>query len=764
MSPLILKPLPFEEPEQLVWIPLSSSGGMSSVTSRTSNLRDFRNMNESFEGLTGYFAFFEYSSYALVGDGEPERLVGVGVAHDFLDVLGVRPLLGRNFLVEEGAWGARGVAILTHGFWTRRFAADPTIVGRSITLNSQPTEVIGVLPPSFDFASTFTPGSRVDFLLPFPISDETDRWGNTLAMIGRLRPGATVQSAQLDLDGINRRLKEDQPQRWGLGAVVVGLQEHISGKFRSAMLVLAAAAAAVMLIACANLSNLLLARGPKRQKEMAVRSALGATRHRLVRQLLIESLLLSLCGGVFGVLIAFAATRIVAGTSAFSIPMLHAVGIDAAALWFTLGVSVLAGLLLGVMPALQMSDGREATVIRDASRRTSESRRHTRLREVLVVAEMALACVLVVSGGLLLRSFMSVLDVDLGFQPAGAMAWRVDPSRQLGDAAQATVFYDQLVASVQAIPGIEAVGLTDTMPLGRNRGWGIRAKGVFYEEGEAPTFFPRIVDWRYLEAMRIPLISGRYLNAYDTREAGRSMVINQAAADRLFPGQDATGQTALLNGGDEEWQVVGVVADVRHQSLEEASGLEAYMPMTQQLDWGTLEMVVRASLPPASLVRQVRAALLAIDPTMPNGDFQALDAIVDRAVSPRRFILLLLGAFAGTALLLAALGIYGVLSYSVTQRTPEIGIRMALGESGARVLGRVMGRTMALASVGVVIGAVASLAAARLLGSLLYGVAPTDALTFAAVAAILLLVAALAGYLPARRAARTDPMVSLQSA
>jgi predicted lysophospholipase L1 biosynthesis ABC-type transport system permease subunit len=232
----------------------------------------------------------------------------------------------------------------------------------------------------------------------------------------------------------------------------------------------------------------------------------------------------------------------------------------------------------------------------------------------------------------------------------------------------------------------------------------------------------------------------------------------------LFPGQDATGQTVLLNGGEEEWQVVGVVADVRHQSLEEASGLEAYMPMTQQLDWGTLEMVVRSSLPPPSLVRQVRAALLAIDPTMPNGDFQALDAIVDRAVSPRRFILLLLGAFAGTALLLAALGIYGVLSYSVTQRTPEIGIRMALGESGARVLGRVMGRTMALASVGVVIGAVASLAAARLLGSLLYGVAPTDALTFAAVAAILLLVAALAGYLPARRAARTDPMVSLQSA
>jgi predicted permease len=481
-----------------------------------------------------------------------------------------------------------------------------------------------------------------------------------------------------------------------------------------------------------------------------------------MRQLLIESVLLSLCGGLIGVFIAFAATRLVAGTNAFSIPMLHAVSIDGAALWFTLGVSVLAGLLLGVVPALQLSNGREASVIRDASRRTSESKRNTRLREVLVVAEMALACVLVVSGGLLLRSFMSVLDVDLGFQPSGAIAWRVDPSRQLGNVAQANVFYDQLVASVQAIPGVEAVGLTDTMPLGRNRGWGLRAKGVFYEEGENPTFFPRIVDWRYLEAMRIPLLAGRYLNAYDTQEAGRSIVINQAAAERLFPGQDPIGQAVIMNG-DLEWQVIGVVADVRHQSLEEASGLEGYMPMTQQFDWGTLEMVVRSSLPPASLVRQVRAALQTIDPTMPNGDYKSLDAIVDRAVSPRRFILLLLGAFAGTALLLAALGIYGVLSYSVTQRTPEIGIRMALGESGTRILGRVLGRTMFLASVGVALGAVGSMVAARLLGSLLYGVAPTDALTFSAVSATLLVVSALAGYLPARRAARTDPMVSLQS-
>jgi len=760
MSPLMLRPLPFDDPEELVWVANQRSGGMSSVTSRTSNLRDFRAMNHSFDALTGYFAFFEYESYNLVGDGSPERLVGVGIAQDFLPTLGVEPMLGRNFVDEESVWEGRDAALLTHGFWTRRFAADPGIVGTSILLNNEPTEVVGVLPPSFDFASTFAPGSRVDFLRPFPITDETDQWGNTLSMIGRLRPGATVQSAQADLDIVVNQLQESDPDRWGLAASVSGLQDQISGGFRSAMFLLAVAAGAVMLIACANLSNLLLARSPGRQREMAVRSALGASRHRLARQLLLESLILALCGAVIGVFIAYGATQVVAGTTAVKIPMLWAVSVDGTALLFTLGVALLAGVAMGIVPALQMSSGREAAAMNDSSRGSSEGRKSTLIREMLVVAEVALSCVLLVGGGLMLRSFVKVLDVDLGYEAAGAMAWRVDTNQSFEGRTPAVAFYDQLVSDVLAVPGVESVGLTDCMPLGRNRSWGVRALGTVLEDDEYSSVFPRIIDHRYLQTMEIPLRAGRYFSVDDTDGATQVVIINEAAARELFPDRDAVGGILQFSSG--EWEVVGVVGDVRHQSLEQGSGSEMYMPMTQ-LWWGTLEMVIRSPLPPGSLTGGVRAALHTADPTMPTGDFHTLDAIVDRAVSPRRFILLLMGAFAGTALLLAALGIYGVLSYSVSQRVPEIGIRMALGESGGQVLGRVVARTMVLACAGIFIGGVGSFLAARLIGSLLYGVEPTDGMTFLLMAMILLSVAALAGYLPARRASRTDPMVALRS-
>ena len=762
VSPLMLRPLPFDEPDRLVWIANAAEGGMSAVTSRTSNLRDFRERNRSFDAITGYFAFFDYESYNLVGDGQPERLVGVGVAQDFLDVLGVPLLMGRNFVDEEGVWGGRPAAILTHGFWTRRFDADRAIIGRSITLNGEPTTIIGVLPAWFNFASTFAPASRVDFLRPFPISDETDAWGNTLAMIGRLRPGVTVESAQADLDAVIARLKEENPARWGLNGAVTGLREQIAGDFRTALLLLVAAAGAVLLVACANLSNLLLARGQRRGKELAVRSALGADRLRLLRQLSIESLVLAACGGLVGVLIAVGATRLVTATSAIRIPLLDTIAVDGSALLFTLVVTLAAGFLLGIAPVLMLTSGREAATIHDASRGSTESRRSAAVREVLVVAEVALACILLVGVGLLLRSFAGLLDVQLGFQPAGVMTWRVDTDRNFENRVAAVAFYDQVIASVAAVPGVEGAGLTDTPPLGRNRGWGIRARGVVYAEGQMPSAFPRMVDSGYLDVMRVPLRAGRYFTPQDGPRSDNVIILNETAARTLFPGEDPIGRLVITAGGEDR-QVVGVVADVRHRSLEQESGLEMYMPITQSPDFLGLTMVVRSQRPAASLVTDIRAALSDVDAAMPTGDYQSFDAIVDRSVSPRRFILIILGTFAGAALLLAGLGIYAVLSYGVSQRIPEIGIRMALGESAAQVRRRVVGRTMLLAGTGVLIGAISSLVLARLIRSLLFGIEPTDALTFIAMAAILLAVSAFAGYLPARRASSTDPLVALRS-
>ena len=760
MSPLMLRPLPFREPERLVWIANSGKGGMSSVTSRTSNLRDYRRYARSFDGLTGYFAFFDYGGANLVGDGPSERLIGVGVAQDFLSVLGVRTLLGRNFTTEEGVWNGPRVVILTHGFWVRRFAADPSIIGRKLTLDNEPTEVVGVLPPSFDFQSTFVPASRVDFMYPFAIADETDRWGNTLAIIGRLKPGATVQSAQAELDQINKRLKEENPRRWGLGAVVSGLRDHIAGGFRAPLLVLAAAAAAVLAVGCANLSNLLLARAPQRAKEMSVRSALGATRGRLLTQALTESLILATCGGAAGALLAFWITRWVAGISGVSIPMLRTISVDSTALGFALAVTLLTGLVVGLAPALQVSQGRESGALNDASRGSSEGRRSAAVREILVIAEVALACVLLVGGGLLLRSFVRVMDVDLGFRPEGTVVWQLSSQRPFPNDTARVAFFEDLVARVGGVTGVEGVGLTDTPPLGRNREWGLAAKGVTYEEGQWPSAFPRLVDNRYLQVMRIPLVAGRHFTRDDHARAAKVIILNQTAAAKLFPGQDPIGRAVRV---DEERQVVGVVSDVRHQSLEQSSGNEMYIPLAQTSYGGTLAMVVRSPLPAASLAGGVAAVLRAADPAMPTDDFQTFGAVVDRAISPRRFVLLILGAFAGTALLLAALGIYAVLSYSVSQRVREIGIRMALGESAARVQRRVVARTVLLAGSGVAIGAVVSFGASRLLRSMLYGVGPNDAVAFAGTALVLMAVSALAGYVPARRASTVDPMVALRA-
>ena len=766
LEPLVLAPLPFDDPEELVWISNAAppgSRGLSSLTSRSGNLRDFRARTRSFEGLTGYNAFSDQAAYTLTGVGEPERLVGFAVAHDFLDVLGVEPLRGRGFTAEEGLWDGPPAVVLSHGFWRRRFAADPEIVGSTITLNDSPRAVVGVLPPTFDFASIFDPGATVDFLLPHPVTDETDRHGNEMFFLGRLRDGISPEVAQADLDAVIDGLRAEQPNRWGLGARVTPLREQIAGPFESALALLVAAAATLLLIVCVNVTNLLLSRAPGRAREVAVRKALGAPRRRLARQLVLEVVLIALLGALVGTALAWAATTAVAGTAGLRIPLLDGVRLDPAALAFGIGVALLTGLLVGVVPALHVTEGGEADILREGGRGGGVSRRTQRLRDSLIVAEVTLACVLLVAGGLLVRSFRAVLDVDLGFEHEDAVAWQLNPSADFESAEEEIAFYATLTQTVETLPGIESVGLIDALPLGRNRGWVGSIGGASEEdERERFDFFPHLVDPGYFEAMRIDLIAGRNFTPDDTRASPRVLIINESAAKRLFPGEEAVGRR-IWQWQPEPWEIVGVVRDVRHLSPEAESGIQIYMSTAQMSDFRTLDMVVRSQLPPEQVVATVGPALRALDPAMPTGEFWTLASTVERSVSARRFTLAILTAYGAAALLLAGLGIYGVLAQAVAERTREIGIRMALGASAPEVMRSVVGRTLLLSAAGVALGAAFSAALGRLVDSLLYGVGSGDPTTFAATALVLLAVALAASALPAVRAVRTRGLQALRT-
>ncbi len=762
VNTLLFRPLPFSEPENLVWIAnTGTSGSLSSVTLRTSNLRDWRRLNTSFEAMTGWFEFYDYLSYIMTGEGEPEHVVGVGVVPDFVETLGIPLELGRNFSTEESLDNGPPAIILTHDFWRRRFGADPGLVGRSITINNTPTTVIGVLPAGFDFGTVFTPGTPIDFLNPFPVSDATDGWGNTISVIGRLKPGVSIAAAQAELDQINARLQEADPDRWGLDAAVSDLRTRITGRFERALLVLSCAIGVVLLIACTNLSNMLLARAMARRREIAVRSALGAGRARLVRQLLTESLILSVGGAVVGIGVAYLITRAVSATNAVSIPLLEAVSVDTTALLFTVIVTLVTGLLFGIIPAFRISRTREHEALKDTGRGSSQSRGRVRLREVLVSAEIALAALLLVGAGLLLRSFVTLLEVDLGFDPAGAVTWRIETNRPFDSSAERLAYNEDLIRRITALPGVETAGLTDCLPLGRNRAWGIAALGEDDEQLQQTVALPRIIDHRYLSTMRIPLVSGRDFTMHDTRESERVIIVNETLARRLWPGEDPLDKMLLVG---RAYRVIGVVADVRHSSLEESAGLEMYLSIAQQSAISAVDLVVRSRLAPEALIPAVRTVLHDFDATLPTGEYRTLDEIVDLAVSPRRFILLLIGAFSGVALLLAALGVYGVISYSVTQQVPEIGIRMALGATAGRVQRGVLGRTLLLAGAGIVVGLAASLILTRLIEALLYGISPTDPLTLAGMVVVLVLIAVAAGFIPARRASRIDPVSVLGSA
>jgi predicted permease len=757
INALLLRPLHFRDPGQLVWI---SNG--ENYSTQAEHYSDLRDQNQSFSDLVGWSGTYSSGDKELTGTGEPERLTSVPVTENFFPLLGVEPSIGRSFTREEcqGKYRAPPAMLLSYSFWRRRFASDPNVVGQKLMLNNQSVMVVGVLPASFDFASVFAPGTPIDIFIPWPLTDKTKPAGNTMAIVGRLKPGATVEGAQAEFTVLAKQLESQHPERNPIRPRLVPLEQHVSGQVRPALLVLMCAVGVVMLIVCANLSHLQMARMGTRQKEMAIRAALGAGRFRLLRQVLTESVTLSCCGAALGLILAVVGTRELAHLNAFNLPLLESVRVDGSTLAFTLLAAVAAGVLFGLAPALQVPAYKLREGLQDAGRESSGSSRHGWFRDGLVVSQFALACVLLVGAALLIQSFLRVLDVNLGFQPERAAALRIDPSFRIPSLAQQNSFIDDVLHRARSVPGIAAAGIADVLPLDGDRSWQVSGKGQVYEKGHHPEAFIRVVSDGYFEALGIPLKSGREFTESDRASSEPVVMVNETLARTLWPEQDAVGQMMTQDGGR---RVVGVVADVHHGGPERLGGSEMYLPMRQTGDYAAMRLVVRTALPPDSLAAGIRTALRPIDPNLPVSEFQTLQRLVDKVVSPRRFLVILLSGFAGFALLLASLGIYALISYSVNQRTKEIGIRMALGANSGLVLRGVLRRTLRLALAGVALGTLGSFALSKWIESLLFGTTPTNPAVFSGVGLLLCAVALAAAYVPARRASRIDPIVALRT-
>ena len=773
VNTLLLRPLPFPNAQELVWIaPPPSACGLSCATYSADAYDEFRAQSRTYQDVTGYEAFTTPDNLRLTGRGEPEPATGIEVVGNFFQVLGVQPAMGRLFTPDE-ARGTAPVVLLTNTYWRRQFAADPTIVGKAIDLkgtphDSGPVTVVGVLPASFDFGAVFSPGVKVDLFVPLNLDIERN-WGNITTLLGRLKPGVTLAQAREDARSVapdiyqNVRFPETLGQYKG-ALIPVPLKDYVTGKLRRSLIALWCAVGAILLIAGVNLSNLLLARAAARAKEFAVRGALGASRGRIVRQLLMESLVLSSAGAGFGLGLALILIAWLAHQVSVALPLLSTLRVDSQALVWTVFIAVFTAMIFGLLPGLRMASGNLQEVLKDSGAGAGLGRKHERVRAALVICEIALACVLLVSAGLLLRSFVKVLDVDLGFQPdrAASISVNYDDSAPSEDASAAkrSAIFQQILARVSALPGVEAAGIADYLPLGPNREWDTPVpQGKTFAPGELPDPLVYVITPGFIRAMGIRL-HGRDFTWTDERHSEKVVLINASAARVYWPGEDAVGK--ILMRGKEEDHVVGVVEDVHEESVEGGTGSQIYYPALQQGPaWA--QLVVRTSLPPAALGASVLHALRELNPNQPAAEFRPIRTIVDRAVSPRRFFMILVAAFAGLGLLLATLGIYGVISYSVTRQTPEMGIRMALGASTGRVQRQVLAGTLRLAFAGMALGTLGAFAVAKLIASLLFATSPWDLPTYLGMALALLLVASASGYIPARRASSINPMEALRS-
>lgn len=771
---VLLEPLPLGAPDRVMSVANVGKDGKGTATSALDYL-DYRHQLTSFSSLAAY----QNAAANLTGDGEPQQITLSRVGADFWRVLGLTPTLGRGFAPNEDQPQAAQVAILSDHLWRTRYNADPRVLGQTMMLDGTPRTIIGVAPASLTFPE------KPDVWVPLVFSATDDltpdaRGAHWLDLVGRLAPGVTVEQANRELVTVARRLELQYPEsNTGLSGTVKPLQAAMVGNVRSALITLLAAVGFVLLIACVNVANLQLVRASTRETEIAVRTALGAGRWQIVRQLLVESVLLSLVGGALGVLLALWGVALLVRLGPQDLPRLNEVRVNGVVLGFTALVSLGTGLLFGIAPAIAAARTRLTSMLKDSARGSSGSRGSQRARAGLVMAELALAMLLLIGAGLLVRSFSRLMAVDPGFHPDRVLTFGISaPPSKYGDRHALRTLTSDILTHVRAIPGVRSAALVAGLPLG---GFTMRTSvhvvGTPTERpAERKRTYITIVSPDYFRTMGIPLRSGRDFSLHDGGGAPMVSIIDETLAKRYFPGRSPVGQhieigwsqdTASAAGGDTTTvtlggEVIGVVGDVRRQNLAIGADAETYVAIDQPT-MNTFSVVVRTSGPPNVVEDQIRGAMRAVDPDLPLDHLRPLRDFVSMSVSRPRFYMSLIASFAAIALVLAAVGTYGVISYTVSQRSRELGIRIALGASGSKVMAHVLRPGLALAAGGVGIGIVASLALTRLISSLLFGVTPADPLTFVGVSIVLLSVAVVACVIPARRASRVDPLVAMRS-
>jgi predicted permease len=764
VNAVLLRPLPYKDPSRLVVILRNNSSPIAPA-----NYLDWRAQSQSFTDI----AAAEMWSPNLADERQPEKLTALRVTPNIFALLGVEPILGR--VVSQQSPDAREL-VLSYALWQRRFGGDSGVLGREIRLNGEPFTIVGVMPRDFKFAPFWA--TRTEAWAPLDLAPRaTSRTGSSLRLFARLKPGVSLRQAQAEISTITARLEQQFPGT-NRDTTVTALNEKVVGDIRPALLVLLGAVGFVLLIACANVAHMLLARAAARRKETAIRTAVGARRSRLVRQFLTESTVLSLLGGAVGLLLASWGIRVLVAMSPRSIPRLETVSLDSHVLLFVLGISILTGLLFGIVPALQASIINPSESLKEGGRNSAGAASHGRLRNVMVASEFAMALVLLVGAGLMIRSLIAIYKVDPGFDSHNVITMQVSVSGSAaGQPERRAAFYQQVVDGVRSLPGVQSASAINHIPLAGDD-WGF----PFLVEGrpvpppaEIPGATYRAVLPGYFATMQIPLLRGRDFNATDDARATRAVVINEEFARQYWPNDDPVGKRIAfddqLKADTEWWIVVGVSKNVKRTAWVAAEEPEAYVPLlqspqylaTQSPAFAYITLVARTTGDPASLVNSIKNQIWSLDNTVPISAVQTIDQIVEDATAQPRFYMTLLAAFAAVALLLAAIGIYGVMSYAVSLRTHELGVRIALGASRRDLLRLIVGQGMTLVLVGGAIGLTAALLLTRLMASLLYGVRATDLATFVAVSLLLGVVAFVACYAPASRAARIDPMSALRS-